>query len=214
MFTGIIEEVGTVKAVRRGSGEAKLVISCRTVLGKKLSMGRANTIESPTHIGDSISVNGVCLTVTELKSDTFIADVMPETFSRSNLNDLRPGSKVNLERAMPCNGRFGGHIVSGHIDGIGKISSMTRDKNALLVGITASPGIVKYIVEKGSVAIDGISLTVTEVSQKASQGEFRVSVIPHTFSETSLSGKKHGDTVNLETDMIGKYVERLLQTNS
>ncbi len=210
MFTGIIEEVGTVKAIRRGSTEAKLVISCRTVLGKKRSMQRSSTTEVPTAIGDSIAVNGVCLTATEIRNDTFTADVMPETFLRSNLSGLRPGSKVNLERAMPCSGRFGGHIVSGHIDDIGKISFLRRDQNAILIGITAQASILKYVVEKGSVAIDGISLTVTDVSRGMSSGEFQVSVIPHTLSETSLLLKKVGDSVNLEADIIGKYVERLL----
>ena len=202
MFTGIIEEIGRVKAIRRGSSEAKIVISCSRVLGKKNTMSSYPSIGVPTILGDSIAVNGVCLTVTELRGDTFTADVMPETFSRSSLN---------LERAMPAYGRFGGHIVSGHIDGTGKISSLKRDGNAIWFTIETDSDITDFIVEKGSITIDGISLTVAAVTHQKPKGEFQVSVIPHTLSETSLSEKKTGDIVNLETDIVGKYVKQFFK---
>ncbi|HAP79649.1 MAG TPA: riboflavin synthase [Ruminococcus sp.] len=192
MFTGIVEEKGTVKRISRGQN------SCIEI--------QADKIFSDIHIGDSIAVNGVCLTVTDFSGKIFTADVMNETFSRSSLGSLRAGSHVNLERAMSANGRFGGHIVSGHIDGTGKIISTRKDDNAVWYKISADKNIIKYIVEKGSVAIDGISLTVA----KAERDNFSVSVIPHTSEETILSEKKAGDIVNLENDIIGKYVERFL----
>lgn len=190
MFTGIIEEKGTFKSLSNGRVE----ISCRKVLEE-------------TKIGDSISVNGVCLTVTSFSASGFFADVMNETLSRSNLGQLSKGDEVNLERAMAANGRFGGHFVSGHIDGTGKIEKMHDDGNAVWVYISAPGEILNLIVEKGSVAIDGISLTVAKVSDK----DFAVSVIPHTGSETNLLSKKAGDIVNLENDIIGKYVEKLMR---
>lgn len=190
MFTGIIEEKGTVKSLSGGQIE----IACRKIL-------------EGTKIGDSISVNGVCLTVTSLSSSGFSADVMNETLSRSNLGFLKKGSSVNLERAMSANGRFGGHFVSGHIDGTGTILKMKNDGNAVWIYVSCSSEILNLIVEKGSIAIDGISLTVASVSEK----DFSVSVIPHTRSETNLLSKKEGDTVNLENDIIGKYVERLMK---
>lgn len=189
MFTGIIEEVGT--ALRMESGRICI---------------RAKKVLEGTRTGDSIAVNGVCLTVTRLGKEEFDADVMPETLSRSSLGQLKRGSGVNLERAMAADGRFGGHIVSGHIDGTGTIEKITRDGNAVRYQITAERNIMRGIVEKGSVAIDGISLTVTKVET----GRFEVSVIPHTLGETILAKKRQGDIVNLENDMIGKYVERLL----
>ena len=157
-------------------------------------------------MGDSIAVNGVCLTVVQLAEDSFTADVMPETLAKTNLGALKPGSAVDLERAMAANGRFGGHIVSGHIDGVGTIVEMRPEQNAVWVRIAASPQILGLIVEKGSIAIDGISLTVAGVSQ----GDFQVSVIPHTGQETILLGKKPGESVNLENDIVGKYVQKLL----
>ena len=159
-----------------------------------------------TKIGDSIAVNGVCLTVTSLQPDGFIADVMAETIRRSSLGSCKVGSQVNLERAMAADGRFGGHIVSGHIDGTGVIRSLTREENAIWVSIGTSPQILHLIVEKGSICIDGISLTVAKVEEEG----FQVSVIPHTGEETTLLEKVPGDSVNLENDVIGKYVERLL----
>jgi riboflavin synthase, alpha subunit len=193
MFTGIIEEVGTVKAVHKGAISSFIRIEAEKVLGD-------------AHIGDSIAVNGVCLTVTDLTGNTFQADVMNETLSRSSLGDLRTGSPVNLERAMQAQGRFGGHIVSGHIDGTGTIASVRQDGIAVWYTINTSAEILRYIVEKGPVAIDGISLTVAKVTS----GDFSVSIIPHTASQTVLGYKKAGDTVNLENDIIGKYVEKLL----
>ena len=192
MFTGIVEEIGTVKKIARGQ-KAYLEI-------------QADKIFSDIHIGDSIAVNGVCLTVTGFSGKVFTADVMNETFSRSSLGSLKTGSHVNLERAMSANGRFGGHIVSGHIDGTGKITNIKKDGNAVWYKISADENIIKYTVEKGSIAIDGISLTVARVEKD----NFSVSIIPHTSEETILSEKKAGDTVNLENDIIGKYVERFL----
>ncbi len=192
MFTGIVEEIGTVKKIARGQ-KAYLEI-------------QADRIFSDIHIGDSIAVNGVCLTVTGFSGKVFTADVMNETFSRSSLGSLKAGSHVNLERAMSANGRFGGHIVSGHIDGTGKIINIKKDGNAVWYKISADENIIKYTVEKGSIAIDGISLTVARIEKD----NFSVSIIPHTSEETILSEKKTGDTVNLENDIIGKYVERFL----
>ena len=193
MFTGIIEEVGAVKQITHGQHSEVLNIQARTVLEN-------------TKIGDSIAVNGICLTVTRLFADSFSADVMHETLNRSSLAGLMVGSRVNLERAMAADGRFGGHIVSGHIDGTGVIRSLIREENAIWVSIGTSPQILHLIVEKGSICIDGISLTVAKVEEEG----FQVSVIPHTGEETTLLEKVPGDPVNLENDVIGKYVERLL----
>ena len=191
MFTGLIEEVGTLRAVRRGAHSAVLSIGAETVL-------------SGLKTGDSVAVNGVCLTVTAQDSGGFTADVMHETLNRSALALLRPGSRVNLERAMAADGRFGGHIVSGHIDGTGKITEIKEDSLAIWYTIEASLEILRYIVEKGSVAIDGISLTVAKVTQTT----FSVSTIPHTRKITTLGERKKGDMVNLENDIVGKYVEK------
>lgn len=193
MFTGIIEEVGEVVSVKRGKVSSRL----------KIKGGR---IFDDINLGDSIAVNGVCLTASALDRDTFEADVMAETLRRTNLGTFGPGTKVNLERAMAAGGRFGGHIVSGHIDGTGRISAMVREENAVWVTILTDSGILKYIIEKGSVAIDGISLTVAEVGA----GYFKVSIIPHTGEETILLKKREGDIVNLENDIVGKYVEHLM----
>ncbi|MBR4861252.1 MAG: riboflavin synthase [Firmicutes bacterium] len=194
MFTGIVEEVGTVKQISRGTHSAVLTI-------------RAQTVTEHTKAGDSIAVNGICLTVTQLFPDGFSADVMHETLNRSSLGHLTIGSKVNLERAMAANGRFGGHIVSGHVDGTGHITRIRRDDTAVWYTIHTEPQILRYIVEKGSIAIDGISLTVAAVSQT----DFSVSIIPHTAEFTTLHDRRIGDPVNLETDIIGKYVEKLMQ---
>lgn len=194
MFTGIVEEMGTVKRLEQSPINCKLELNCQKVL-------------EDTKIGDSIAVNGVCLTVVQMTEHSFTADVMPETLRRSSLGSLKIGSKVNLERAMAANGRFGGHIVAGHIDGTGKIKSMTPEGNAVLVTIGAEPAILRYIVEKGSIAIDGISLTVAKISHS----DFTVSLIPHTAGETTLLLHRPGEIVNLETDIIGKYTEKLLQ---
>jgi len=193
MFTGIIEEIGQIQSVRRGAQSAVLRIAAKTLL-------------SDVKLGDSIAVNGVCLTVTSFDASSFTADVMHETMQRSSLGRLQSGGLVNLERAMAANGRFGGHIVSGHIDGTGVISAIRRDDNAIWYSIRAESRLLRYIIEKGSIAIDGISLTVATVSD----ADFAVSVIPHTAAQTILSDKRLGDTVNLENDCIGKYVEKLL----
>ncbi len=193
MFTGIIEEIGTVRRIERGAKGAWLTIGAKTVL-------------EGTKIGDSIATNGVCLTVTSMTADSFTADVMAETLRRSGLGALQSGSPVNLERAMPADGRFGGHIVSGHIDGTGTVAALRREDNAVWVTVHAAPSLLRYIVEKGSIAIDGVSLTVAAVDTDG----FSVSIIPHTGAQTILLGKKPGDTVNLECDVIGKYVEKLL----
>lgn len=193
MFTGIIEEVGSIAAIERGS------ISCRLHI-------RGERIFSDLKLGDSVAVNGVCLTAAEIGKNEFTADVMAETLRRSSLGSLTTGSEVNLERAMAADGRFGGHIVSGHIDGTGTISDMRREDNAVWVTIQAPEEILRLIVEKGSIAIDGISLTVADLGASF----FKVSIIPHTGEETILLRKHKGDIVNLENDIVGKYVERLL----
>ena len=193
MFTGIVEEMGTVRRLNQSPNRCELELSATKVL-------------EGTQIGDSIAVNGVCLTVIRMDKDHFTADVMPETLRRSNLGQLKTGSKVNLERAMAADGRFGGHIVAGHIDGTGTIRSMQPEGNAMLVTISATPELLRYVVEKGSIAIDGISLTVAKVSHT----DFTVSLIPHTGEETTLLKHRSGEIVNLETDIIGKYVEKLL----
>ena len=193
MFTGLSEETGTLQSIQRGAASCVLTIGCRTVLeGSK--------------VGDSIMVNGVCLTATDVGSTYFTADAMPETLDRSALGSLHPGSRVHLERTMPANGRFGGHIVSGHIDGTGTITRLREDGNAVWVTVAAGPELLRYIVEKGSVAIDGISLTVAAVTGT----DFSVSLIPHTRRVTAFSEKGPGDTVNLECDILGKYVEKLM----
>lgn len=168
---------------------------------------RARTVLEDLELGDSVAVNGVCLTVTALRPGGFSADVMHETLDRSTLGELVPGSPVDLERAMAADGRFGGHIVSGHIDGTGRIAATRRDDNAVWYTVETPAPLLRYIVEKGSITIDGISLTVATVEQD----RFSVSLIPHTAQVTILGEKGPGDTVNLETDIIGKYVEKLLR---
>ncbi len=193
MFTGIIEEKGTVERIQHGRNSAILTI-------------RASTVLEGTKIGDSIAVNGICLTVTSLTPNSFSADVMHETLNRSSLSTLSTGKAVNLERAMAADGRFGGHIVSGHVDGVGTIAAIERDDTAVWYTVKASPALLRYIVEKGSITIDGISLTVASVAAD----RFAISAIPHTVSVTTLNDRKTGDKVNLETDIIGKYVEKLM----
>ncbi|MBQ3389941.1 MAG: riboflavin synthase [Firmicutes bacterium] len=193
MFTGIVEEIGTVEEVKRGSHSAELKI-------------RASTVLEDIHVGDSIAVNGVCLTVTSFGGNVFSADVMHETLNRSSLAGMTRGSHVNLERAMAADGRFGGHIVAGHVDGTGKIIDIRRDDTAVWFTVQTSPEVMRYIVEKGSITIDGISLTVAAVGKT----DFSVSTIPHTLAVTTLGEKKTGDTVNLENDIVGKYVEKFV----
>lgn len=193
MFTGIIEEKGIIKSIFLREKNAQLKIECRKVLEE-------------TKIGDSIAVNGVCLTVTQMDHNSFDADVMTETLRRSSLGELQKGSFVNLERALRLGDRLGGHIVSGHVDGTGTISKLEHQGISVVLMISTDESITNGIIEKGSVAIDGISLTVVAVGKN----HFSVSLIPHTMEETNLFQKKIGDIVNLETDMIGKYVKKLL----
>ena len=194
MFTGIIEELGIIRQVELRGNSGRIGVKAKRVL-------------EGTKIGDSIAVDGICLTVTSLLPDGFLADVMAETFRRSGLGRKGAGETVNLERAMAADGRFGGHLVSGHIDGTGVIREYRREENAVWVTIETGQEILRLIVEKGSIAIDGISLTVAKVEE----GRFGVSVIPHTGEETTLLRKKAGDVVNLENDIVGKYVERLFK---
>jgi len=193
MFTGLIEEKGIIKNLDIKGSSGTISISCAEVL-------------KDTKIGDSIAVDGICLTVTRLGVDFFEADVMAETVRRSSLKEKYRGSKVNLERAMPVYGRFGGHIVSGHIDGTGIVEDIRTEENAVWFSISAPNKILSHIIEKGSVAIDGISLTVAYIDDV----KFKVSIIPHTIGETTLSERRRGDIVNLENDLIGKYVEKFI----
>lgn len=193
MFTGIVEELGIIQSLNMQGTSGSIRIQAKKVLEN-------------TKIGDSIAVNGICLTVTSMTGNGFTADVMAETVRRSGLKEARTGDAVNLERAMAADGRFGGHIVSGHIDGTGVITEYRQEENAVWVTISASPEILTLIVEKGSICIDGISLTVATVSDT----QFQVSVIPHTAEETTLLHKGVGNLVNLENDIVGKYVQKLL----
>ena len=196
MFTGIIEEVGKIKNIKGGTNY-------------KLTIGASKILED-IHLGDSIAVNGICLTAIKWDNGSFTVDVMRETLERTSLHRLRAGSFVNLERALAANGRFGGHIVSGHIDGTGEIINIRRDANAVWYKIKTSEKIMEFIIEKGSIAIDGISLTVAKVDRSA----FYVSVIPHTLENTILLRKKTGDIVNLENDIVGKYIKSFTDKNS
>jgi len=193
MFTGIVEETGTLKNIISGGHAGEISIKASKVL-------------EGTKVGDSIAVNGVCLTVTKLLTDGFTADVMPQTIRNSSLGQISYGGVVNLERAMAADGRFGGHIVSGHIDGVGTVAEIKKEENAVWFKIKPSKEILAGIVEKGSITIDGISLTVAELGTDY----FKVSVIPHTAEVTNLMTKNLGDKVNLENDIVGKYVKRFL----
>lgn len=193
MFTGIIEEVGTIKAIKRGRASSKVTIT-------------ADVVMSDLSLGDSLAVDGICLTVSEVFSMGFCADVMHETLSRSTLGKLTYGSRINLERALSAQGRFGGHIVTGHIDGCGTIVKIESDDIAVWITVETDESLMRYIVSKGSIALDGISLTVARVNGNG----FSVSLIPRTLKETALNQKRVGSMVNLETDIIGKYVEHLL----
>lgn len=193
MFTGIIEEIGRVDHIKAGAKSIVLEIGASKIL-------------DDLKVGDSVATNGVCLTVASLNEHGYMADVMNETMLRSSLGSLRRKDHVNLERAMSVNSRFGGHIVTGHIDGTGTIVSIKREDIAIWYTFKVSENIMRYIVDKGSIAVDGISLTVASVEK----GTFSVSVIPHTAEATVLIEKKHGAVVNLENDIIGKYVEKLV----
>ncbi|MEK3748905.1 riboflavin synthase [Paenibacillus sp. FSL E2-8871] len=198
MFTGLVEEVGTLRSVSTGGEMMVLNIA-------------ASVIMDDLKIGDSVSVNGVCLTATTLGENYFTVDVMPQTYRNSNLKELRPGSRMNLERAMAAGGRFGGHIVQGHVDGTAVIKSVKRDHNAVVYEIAPDrKSLFKYIIPKGSITIDGISLTVV----KTTASSLTVSIIPHTLGETVLTYKRAGDSVNIECDVLGKYVDHLLHYGS
>lgn len=196
MFTGIVEELGKVKEIIPGSMSIKLTISCQKIM-------------DDVKIGDSIAVDGICLTVTDRSTSAFIADVMPETMRKTSLVSLKVGDKVNLERALRLSDRLGGHIVSGHIDGTGVVSGKEEEDNAVWFEISAHSDILRYIVVKGSIALDGTSLTVAYVDDKC----FKVSLIPLTAGVTTLGSKKIGDRINIECDMLGKYVEKLIGTD-
>lgn len=197
MFTGLIEDLGTVRSLQTGGGSGRITIAT------SLSMDEIA-------LGDSIAVNGVCLTVVNYGSGQFSADVSAESLSRTVLGDLRPGQHVNLERALRLSDRLGGHLVSGHVDGLGVVTERYQDRNAVRFTVEVPAALQRYLVEKGSVAIDGISLTVNSVS---AQG-FSVAVIPHSLAKTTLQERRVGSTVNIETDLLGKYVERLLRPAS
>jgi riboflavin synthase len=194
MFTGLIEEVGTVLTVRHSAGESRLAV-------------HAPRVGPGTAVGDSICVNGVCLTVVAGTAGRLEFEAVAETLRRSNLGELRPGDRVNLERAMGAGGRFGGHIMQGHVDAIGRVARIVPEANSHVITVEAPPEVMRYVVEKGSVALDGISLTVAAVTGPA----FTVAIIPHTWAVTTLGGRKPGDRLNLEVDILAKYVERLLE---
>ena len=189
MFTGIIEEVGTVKETERG----RLVIGCQKIL-------------RGTNLGDSIAINGVDLTVAQMEEDSFLANVMPETYRRSNLGELKPGDPVNLERSLYVGARISGHIVRGVVEATGSLLSLTPEEDAVIARYAAPPQILRYVVVKGPIAIDGVSLTVVAKDEKS----FSVSLVRYTLENTNLTRKQSGDAVNLESDIIARYVEQLL----
>jgi riboflavin synthase len=197
MFTGIIEEVGRIKSIKKNQMSASLVIESTHVL-------------EDTQIGDSIATNGVCLTVTSKSDKEFTVDVMVETMRSSNLLHLRPNDQVNLERALTLSTRLGGHLVSGHVDCVGKILDFTNEENAVWITVELSDEVMRYMMNKGSIALDGVSLTI----QRMTKNSVSVSIIPHTKEVTTLLTKRIGDVVNVEVDMIAKYVERLLGFSS
>ncbi|MFK3937887.1 riboflavin synthase [Alkalihalobacillus sp. NPDC078783] len=194
MFTGIIEEVGTIKAMNETGEAIVMTIAAKEVL-------------TDVYEGDSIAVNGVCLTVTSFSDHEFVVDVMPETVRASSLQALKTNSKVNLERAMHANGRFGGHFVSGHVDGIGTIVRKTGEQNAIYYTIQVSKELRRYMIHKGSVTVDGTSLTIFGVDETS----FTISIIPHTVEQTIIGNKEVGDIVNIECDLVGKYIEQFLE---
>ena len=193
MFTGIIEELGTVEGIERGDLSARFTINC-------------SLVSSDANVGDSITINGTCLTVVDRTDASIAFDVVYETLQKTAFNELAIGDRVNLERSLAVNGRFGGHIVQGHVDGTGTIASIREVDNSYYIYVSARASVLRYVVRKGSIAIDGISLTVVDVDEKT----FSVSIIPHTWSHTNLHERRAGDLVNLETDIIGKYVEKLV----
>ena len=197
MYTGIVEELGEVVVLERLEDAARITV-------------RGPLITQDAGHGDSVAINGVCLTVTAARDGTFTADVMLETLNRSCLGDLRPGSPVNLERPVRLDGRLGGHLVQGHVDGTGAIVSRSPAEHWDVVRISLPAGLARYVVDKGSVSVDGVSLTVTRTGEAGHPTWFEVSLIPETLERTTLGRKRPGDTVNLEVDVIAKYVEKLL----
>jgi riboflavin synthase len=196
MFSGIVEEMGAVQAIEKGLAGAKFSILASAIL-------------DDLHVGDSVSVSGACLTATKIEDQSFFVDVSTETMNCTNFGTIAVGTPLNLERAMKLNARMGGHLVTGHIDGIGTLRAREQDGNAIYLTVEASEDIMRYCVPKGSITIDGISLTINSVTAHS----FSVAIIPHTAKVTTIGLKQVGDVVNLESDLIGKYVERLLQTN-
>ncbi|BCR04765.1 riboflavin synthase subunit alpha [Desulfuromonas versatilis] len=197
MFTGLIEDLGSIREMQRGADSVRLKVATRLPMEE-------------IRMGESIAVNGICLTVVAFGGGTFSADVSPETLSRSNLGRISPGSRVNLERALRLSDRLGGHLVSGHIDAVAEIAERYQEGNAVRFRFAVPGEISRYVVEKGSIAVDGISLTVNSVTAES----FTVAVIPHSLAMTTLQERVVGDLVNIETDLIGKYVERLLKGDS
>ncbi len=197
MFTGLVETVGTLRQLSRGSD------SCRLTVDSDFPVDELT-------LGESISVNGICLTVVDFGAGFFTADLSPETLRRSTFEHLSRGARLNLERALRLGDRLGGHIVTGHIDGQGRVSRIEKAANSFFFRIDAAPDLLRHIVAKGSVAVDGISLTVNEVDSAG----FSLAIIPHTFDRTNLHSLRVGDSVNLETDILGKYVDRLLGTSA
>lgn len=193
MFTGIVEEVGSIRDVRRGAASARLTVD-------------APLVSEGVRVGDSIAVNGVCLTAVTVSGSALTFDAVPETIRRTSLRDARAGDPVNLERALAANGRFGGHIVQGHVDGAGTLASVTRDETARILRIAPPPELMRYIAPKGSIALDGISLTTVEVAADT----FTISVIPHTWEHTNLRSRRPGDVLNIEVDLLARYLERLV----
>jgi riboflavin synthase len=196
MFTGIIEEIGIIKSFSRHSNGAKIEVECNKVL-------------QDTKLGDSISINGVCQTVVKFDTNSFCADVSEETLKVTNFSDIKIGDKVNLERALTLNSRLGGHIVSGHVDTLGKLLSVEKLSEFYNLKFKIFSGQEKYVVKKGSITINGISLTVAELDRNI----VKVAIIPHTFENTNLQDLKFGDFVNIETDILGKYVEKFLSSH-
>ncbi|MEC9005657.1 MAG: riboflavin synthase [Nitrospirota bacterium] len=194
MFSGIVEEMGVVKTFDRDFGEARLSILSETILGD-------------LKVGESVSVSGVCLTTVEVHERDFVVDVSMETLNVTSIGSLAAGAAVNLERAMKLNERIGGHLVSGHVDGIGTLQDRQQEGNSIILTFNMPESILRYCIQKGSITIDGVSLTINQVSEKS----LAVAIIPHTAEVTTLGLKQPGDFVNLEADQIGKYVERLMQ---
>ena len=194
MFTGLIEEVGKILQITSSNEKISLKIGCSKIL-------------SDAKPGDSIAVNGVCLTISTLQATAFTADVMPVTFRKSNLQTLSKNTAINLERAVQANGRLGGHLVSGHVDSVGKIREISHHKNAVILKLSASDKTLRYLIEEASISLDGISLTIAYLQSDS----LICSIIPHTFSQTNLRFKKCGDLINIEVDTLGKYLYHFLQ---